>query len=171
MGEVAKALAQEGSFEWQGKTYRLAPLTYEAIALWEEYLAGRAWRELERARRHLSPQEYEAQARGFREDAVAGAFSFFSRASAQAQLSWEGLIEMAAVRVIVAQPDLDPAEARKLVRTIHEHDLEKWAELKRKMDEQDDDPNAPAPGTSPGTIPDVTTSTASAPGSFANRSP
>jgi len=169
MGEMGRALAQEGSFEWEGKTYKLSPMTFEAIALWEDYLAGRAWRELERARRHLGPQEYEAQARGFREDAVAGAYSFFSRASAQAQMSWEGLIEMAAIRVIVAQPELDAAEARKLVRKIHEHDLEKWAELKRHMDEQDHDPNAPAPGATPGTAPDVTTSIPSAPGSSASR--
>lgn len=150
MSEIARALAAEGSFDWEGKTYRLAPMTYDVISLWEDYLAGRAWKEMERSARHLTAAEFDRQARGLREDLAAGNYGFFSRVSDQARQTWEGLIEIASIRVIVAHADLDPIFVRKMVRKIQEHHAEKWAELKRKMEEADHDPNPPAPET-PGT--------------------
>ncbi len=150
MGEVSKALALEESFEYQGKTYKLAPMTFEVIGLWEMWLKQRADRDLQLSRRWLPPADYAEHLSVLMQDKAAGRYDFFSAVSAAAQQGWEGKIELVAIRLAEAANDLDAAAARKLAREIHESDLEKWAEIQAKQAEMDSDPNFPAPATRPG---------------------
>ncbi|MGH8358118.1 MAG: hypothetical protein ACRESF_11550, partial [Pseudomonas sp.] len=146
MSELRRVLAMEGSFDWEGRTYKLAALSYEALSLWEEYLEGNALRSLERARRVLSQEAYGEYAAGIRRDLAARVYGYLSDASAKAEADWQGKIEMAAIRLFVAESnDLDLAAARKLAATIQEHNFDLWCQLQEKMRGMDNDPNSPGP--------------------------
>ncbi len=151
MGEVSKALALEESFDYQGKTYKLAPLTFEVIGLWEMWLKQRADRDLLLSKRWLPPADYAEHLSVLQQDKAAGRYDFFSAVSAAAQQGWEGKIELVALRLAEAPANqLDAAAARKLARDIHENDLEAWAALVAKQAEMDHDPNFPSPAKGPG---------------------
>ncbi len=152
MGEISKTLALEETFDYEGKSYKLAPMTYEVMGLWEMHLKRRADLDLLLSKKWLPADEYLEQAAAHRADKAAGKYDFFSPISQAAAESWEGRIELSAIRVAEAKANgLDPAAARKLVREVLEHSAEKWKELQDRLEGMDADPNRPAPQTGPDT--------------------
>lgn len=151
MGEFARALALEETFEWEGATYRLAALDrIEVIGLWEQWLADRAWARLEKRRGRMPDTELSRLREQLLARETAGDYDFFSVVSGDAIRSWDGRIEIVVIRIWVCLPDNERAEGRqaqlrKMLRRINEEALEKWAEIEMKMARQDADPNSPAP--------------------------
>ncbi len=163
MSEIIRALGLEESYEFEGTAYKLAPLTFEVIGLWEGWLKQRADRDLVQSRRWLSDAEYLLRVDRLAAAKAAGDYDFFGPVSCAAQQGWEGKIELAAVRLAEAPGNkLDPEAARRLARKIQETNLEKWVELQKKMEAMDDDPNSPAP---PPAGPAASASSPSAPAS------
>lgn len=160
--EISRALGLEEDYEFEGTTYKLAPAHFEVKNQWEAWLKRRADLDLELSKRWLSPESYLERVRQLTADKTAGDYDFFGPVSHRAMQSWEGQIELAAIRLAEAKANgLDLDAARKLARHVQETNAEKFLELQRRLREMDDDPNAPA-RTQPGT---PTASSPSAPSS------
>lgn len=85
MSFIAQALGMAESIEYKGKTLKIAPLTMEVLGEWEMFLKKRAWDELQKMRKFMSPDEYHKRADGLVVAMGTGAFEFMGRASSEAQ--------------------------------------------------------------------------------------
>jgi hypothetical protein len=140
MGQISQLLEVEESLVHDGKTYKLAPLTLEMQAQFEQWLEDRAWKSLERQRSGLSAQEYEVRAGKLQRDIAADLYGFFSECShnALSQPFGKGNRQLMFLRLKANHPDADAA----LVWDIIEKNA---VELLTKMQKMDHDPNSQAP--------------------------
>lgn len=143
MGEISKALATEGSVEFQGKAWKLSAMTVGVQGEFEVWLEERAWDVLRRSRRWKTDQEDREDRAKLLEDITAGKYSFFSRACLEAQAQLSGMTQMIFLRLRAANPGDDKITAD-FVRQLVEEKLE---EVQATLAGMDADPNrnAPAP--------------------------
>lgn len=157
MGEISRALGQAEEVEHKGKKYKLSPLTFEAMGEFELWLEDRAWKALQRQRRHFAPQDFTAKEQALIESIAAGKYSFFSVASTDAMqlmvppFFGPGLRQLLLIRLRLANPnddDVKGAAGEKLADEIMDEKTEAIAFL--LMKENAPDPNSQCPPTKEG---------------------
>lgn len=174
MGEFSRALGMADSFKFARakrkdgqpikdsdgkvlrepeKEYKLSPIGFEVIALWEQYLERRAFGAIERRRAraikdgNFNPGAFAGWEQDLYERIAAGKYSFFSQVSTDAQTNFlsDGWRNMVLIRLQVLQPDV----TMDLVDEMVEDMADQLERLMRKQDTPD--PNSPSPAaTTPG---------------------
>lgn len=147
MSEATEALGIPASIVLGGKTYRFAPMdTVEVVANYECYLEEQAWLALERAKKHLTAQDYKEQGDGIRRDVVTGIFGYGSPYWFQT------------LQCLAHQKKLLHLMATFHDRDVTMQDIEAFykdpavmKELARKVFGAGPSPNAPPPATAPAT--------------------
>ncbi len=91
MAEAAKALGTPQSFAFRGKTYRLAPFTFDRAAEFELWLEGRAWDSVERVRHLCTEEEYQRRLDAVARLVATGHFAFGSSAASEAARTLPGM--------------------------------------------------------------------------------
>jgi hypothetical protein len=150
MSFIAQALGLAESIEHKGKTYKISPLTMEVLGEWEMFLKKRAWDELQKMRRLMSPEEYQKRADGLIVAMGTGAFEFMGRASSEAQ---ENMLtptgrHLLFLRLKLANPSENVTD--QLVQEMLETSLEEVAVKLGMMDAPD--PNSQAPRQAAGGV-------------------
>lgn len=167
MSEISKALALEETFEYEGRSYKLAAMSFEVVGLWEAYLKRRADLDLFASKAYLPPDEYAYRVSQVSQDKAAGLYGFMSQVSLNAQLTWDGKIEFTGLRLAEAPANgMDVDAARSFARKLQEEAVEAWDMVQRKLREMDADPNRQAPPMTETAGP--SSSSPSAPGSSAS---
>lgn len=99
MSETAQLLGLPREVAFGGRSYPLAPCTFEIEGLFELWLERQARDAIERHRPHMIPAEYACQLDGWRRDCAAHAFAFGGPLAVQALCSAPGLKYMAYLRL------------------------------------------------------------------------
>lgn len=140
MGQISQLLEVEETVAHKGQTFRLAPLTLEIQAQFEQWLENRAWEALERQKARLPAQEYEQRAGKLQRDIAADMYGFFSECSHNAMSNpfGKGNRQLMYLRLKANHPDADAALVWDIVET-------NAVDLITKMQKMDHDPNSQAP--------------------------
>ncbi len=122
MAGVADTLGVGPEFVFEGKTYRVAPRTFEHEALFEHRVKAWALDDIRRA--ELTPIEYKMMMDGWRHDCASGTYTFGMPVSVAAMFSPRGQKHL----VFLALNQYTPSVDMHLVDRLWADD-NKWAEL------------------------------------------
>jgi hypothetical protein len=146
MAEFSRALDQGSTLEFEGKTYRLAPLTFLSFAAFEQWMIRRAWRAAEQSAKWLPVHLAEARLDAVTRDVAAGVFSWGSRLCGEASQTAPGQKYLLFL-MLAGDPANEATE--ELADRIME---EKYREAAAKIAEAHHDPfSSPAGSPSPST--------------------
>lgn len=125
MAELAQALGVGPEFVYEGKAYRLKPLTLVHYAMFESWLERQAWEALKRARPTLSAQEHEDALSRVTKDIASGAYGYGGDAFAKAVHSLAGMKRLA----LLSLRDEHPEVGEEFVDRLFEHQLSEITRL------------------------------------------
>jgi len=143
MGDTAKALGLGSTFEFDGVKYRLGAMDGEVMAVFEQWLEGRAREALKRSQRKTPPDEYQELQSALNADIAAGVYSFGSRVCAKALANTPGQKQM--IFLLLKRGKQDDPETlidHALVDRIYE---KAFSEVMALIEADNSDPNSPAP--------------------------
>ena len=145
MGEVAKALGVGPTLTYQGKAYRLSPMTFETQAFFEVWLEKRAFEGAKRAAKHLPAADAERLLTQVTRDVAAGVYSFGGPVSRDASQSVPGIKYLVYLCLLKEHPDVTEDLVDKILDEQMEEALETFSRANA-----DPNPKAPDPATGPG---------------------
>lgn len=140
--ELGKALGESADFEWRGKVYKVAPVSFDIEAQFSAALQRLAAEGLRRNAAYLGAQAYRDALQVFQDDLAAGEFDWSGRVAIKARLSPSGSRELVWLCLTRdGDQELTRADLEQLLR-----DGAKWDELMRLMQElQAPPPNGSRP--------------------------
>lgn len=116
MGEAAAALNVGPEFEFETLMWRLTPPDFESFARFELWLEGQAWGAVRRARRHMSPEEYDRRMDGVAEKVAAGVYSMGQPAFQRALAGYKGMRELVRLMLLPKHPQADTELADRMLK-------------------------------------------------------
>lgn len=137
MGEISQALGKGSTLEFRGKTYPMAPLTYEVMGAFEVWLERQAWSGYRRAQAYLGPDELADMRKEITRDMAAHAYSFGGPVCAKSLEAPPGQKYMLFL-LLKAAETADAEVSEKLVDEIHKTD---WEAAMAVYDSVNADPN------------------------------
>lgn len=137
MSETAAALGVGGTWEFEGKQYKLAPRSLTTEALFEVFVQENAINAIRRMHDRLQPHEYQAQMDGWRRDVAGLIYSFDGVVCLQAMLSTPGAKHLAFLQLAQENP-----QARRDVIDRLYADAKKWSELMERLGALNNRPNS-----------------------------
>lgn len=104
MSETARALGLPGSFEWQGRTLKVSPITLEIEGIFAHVLKERTAQGLQEVQGSLGEQAYRDALEGLRDDLAAGEFEWTGRVARKAVRTHAGTRELAWLCLTLPEP-------------------------------------------------------------------
>jgi hypothetical protein len=135
MGQLADALGIGASISYNGKTYQIAPWTFEIQGKYERYLEEQAILAVRRNKHMLPEDEYGSALKGVMQDIAAGEYSFGSDLLARSLKKLPHITYLIYLCLEVNHPDI----SLKLVQDMVKEKIEEFIE---KMDLLNNDPNS-----------------------------
>ena len=135
----ANALSVPCEFEFEGKVYRVAARNFIAEAAFRKWLETEALCGIQRHRDNYTPEEYQIQLAGFRQDCAVGVYSYPQYLHMQAMSTIEGCKYAA----YLALKEHNPEVTQAVVQRIFDDD-KAWGllcEIRKSLD----DPNSRKP--------------------------
>jgi hypothetical protein len=151
MGETARCIAQPATIDFEGKKYKLSPITIEVEGAFEQWLEDRAHDALRRqlARRRITEQDYREDRKALVAEIAACIYSYGSSVSAKALASVPGQKQMLFLALKAAAQDEGCDVDMALVDRIYDKMFDEVMALMEQLN-ADPNPQAPAPGGEPG---------------------
>lgn len=109
MADEEKVLGMGSEIEFEGKTWRMAPFTYEIQALYSAWLKKRAVMGVKEQRAYLSDEEYNAKMDKVDQNIAAGVYGFGGEVCVKSSQSMDGLKELLYITLHKNHPDVDRA--------------------------------------------------------------
>jgi hypothetical protein len=107
MGQTATTLGIGPTLEFEGKHYRVSPLTWELQAKFETWLEKRALDKVRQHRNTLPAAEYDTLLKSVMRDIAAGVYSFGGEMSVRASQSIPGAKHLLYLELNKCHPEVD----------------------------------------------------------------
>lgn len=140
MGQIARSLGTPKTFEFEGKSYKISPWTYDILARFEDYLETDALRNMKKMRPYLTDEEYKDLAHKTRQDLDSDRYTFGGEAIKEQLKSTSHLKVLTLFCLQIEHPQLDLNFFKEV-----EKEPEKFQELIELMFEANADPNVQDP--------------------------
>jgi flagellar motor switch protein FliG len=144
MGEISRALGNGSTLQFRGKTYRLAPWSYDIQAEFEQHLEQKAWETYLRATKCLPKEEVDALRAQTSRDITAGVYSFGAQVSVTSLSALPHLKHLVWMLLEREHPEVTPMLVQEMLQ-------EDQAEVFRAIDEANADPFGKKPAAAAST--------------------
>ena len=128
MASIMDALGVGPELTFEGKVYRLKPMTLIHAAQFAAWLERQAWEGVDRARAWLSPASYDEALARVSRDVAAGVYDFGSETYARAAASMAGMKYL----LLLALREDDPTVDEELVDRLVEQKMARIVELQKQ---------------------------------------
>lgn len=152
-----KVLGMGSEIEFEGKTWRMAPFTYEIQALFSAWLKKRAVMGVKEQRSYLTDEEYAAKMDKVDQNIAGGVYGFGGEVCVKASQSMDGLKELLYITLHKTHPEVD----RDFVERLFNDKLMN-AEAMRAIQRANSDPLSPRPPKTEASSPSETSVPSSA---------
>lgn len=115
MGQIAQALGQGPTLQYDGQTYTLAPWSYDIQARFERYLEAEATLAARRMAEHLPLEEAKQLLKDVHRDVTAGLYTFGTETVAEALKSLRHLQYLLWLTLLPNHPEVKLDTARKMM--------------------------------------------------------
>ena len=107
MASIMDALGLGPELTFEGKVYRLKPITLIHAARFSAWLERRAWEGVERSQAWVNPKTYEANVKIVSRDIATGVYDFGSEDYARAAESMAGMKFLTMLSLQESHPEVD----------------------------------------------------------------
>lgn len=144
MGEMSAALGVGGSFEFEGRPYKLSARNLTTEALFEVFVQENAINAIRRLQPRLGDGEYQMQMDGWRRDVAGFVYTFDGPICLQAMLSSAGARHLVFLQMHQDNPGINQGVVDRIYA-----DATKWTELMQKLGALNNAPNSQGPTSEP----------------------
>lgn len=146
MGNIGKALGQPAEFQFEGKTYKLSPWTFNVLGKYESFLEDQALRKVHRLAKTIGPMEYQEALDRVLEKISLNQYSYGSPLFGQSFQVVDNLKRILCYSIQENHPEVGMEFTKRLLDSKEgAHLLNLMADVNKDPNEQTSSENSPNP--------------------------